>query len=313
MLLPNRHGSSDSYRYGFQGQEKDDEIKGEGNSINFKYRMHDPRINRFFAIDPLASKYPWNSPYAFSENNLIRFIELEGLETKDPFTLVNLWANISGDAELKGKLAGANLKVKGGKWFKGKIGFAIVEGTLNTNGDGGLKIGTAELQIVPTFLGLDKHFTIDGEGSVLEGKVQKLGTIIEDGNFHSLEGDFTALGGKVGGNFGENKFGIGGYVAKYDNGEWTTLKSTGLNGELDLTKEDTRFKKRNKKKNKELNDKKAKTKVGYNSDSNKFSVTLGVSIFKITLEYNATDLIDYFTDDKTEEKSNDSGKSGDNP
>lgn len=36
MLLPNRHGSvdSDSYRYGFQGQEKDDEVKGEGNAAS---------------------------------------------------------------------------------------------------------------------------------------------------------------------------------------------------------------------------------------------------------------------------------------
>jgi RHS repeat-associated protein len=80
MLLPNRHGSADSYRYGFQGQEKDDEIKGEGNSINYKYRMHDPRIGRFFAVDPLAGKFPHNSPYAFSENKTISHVELEGLE-----------------------------------------------------------------------------------------------------------------------------------------------------------------------------------------------------------------------------------------
>jgi len=80
MLLPNRHESSNEYRYGFQGQEKDDEIKGEGNSLNYKYRMHDARIGRFFAVDPLASSYPHNSPYAFSENSVIAFVELEGLE-----------------------------------------------------------------------------------------------------------------------------------------------------------------------------------------------------------------------------------------
>lgn len=68
------------YAYGFQGQEKDDEIKGEGNSINYKFRMHDPRIGRFFAVDPLSPKYPHNSPYAFSENTVINAIELEGLE-----------------------------------------------------------------------------------------------------------------------------------------------------------------------------------------------------------------------------------------
>lgn len=71
------------YRYGFQGQERDDEIKGEGNSLNYEYRMHDPRLGRFFAIDPLAGSYPWNSPYAFSENRLIDCVELEGLEAEN--------------------------------------------------------------------------------------------------------------------------------------------------------------------------------------------------------------------------------------
>ncbi len=83
MLQPNRHKDSKSYRYGFQGQEKDDEIKGEGNSVNYKYRMHDPRIGRFFAVDPLAGTYPWNSPYAFSENVVINAIEFEGLESQN--------------------------------------------------------------------------------------------------------------------------------------------------------------------------------------------------------------------------------------
>lgn len=80
MLLPNRHGNSSDYRYGFQGQEKDDEIIGEGNSVNYTYRMHDPRTGRFFTADPLTSKYPWYSPYQFSGNRPIDAIELEGLE-----------------------------------------------------------------------------------------------------------------------------------------------------------------------------------------------------------------------------------------
>ena len=80
MLVPNRHGSSNSYRYGFQGQEKDNEIKGEGNSLNYTFRMHDPRVGRFFAIDPLTKEYPWYTPYSFSGNKPIQFIELEGLE-----------------------------------------------------------------------------------------------------------------------------------------------------------------------------------------------------------------------------------------
>lgn len=71
---------SGGYKYGFQGQEVDNEIKGEGNSVNYKYRMHDPRIGRFFAVDPLTKKYPHYTPYSFSGNKVIAHIELEGLE-----------------------------------------------------------------------------------------------------------------------------------------------------------------------------------------------------------------------------------------
>jgi len=77
--MPNRNGG-EGYRYGFQGQEGDSEVKGKGNSINYKFRMHDPRVGRFFAVDPLFREYPHYSPYAFSGNKVIAFIELEGLE-----------------------------------------------------------------------------------------------------------------------------------------------------------------------------------------------------------------------------------------
>jgi RHS repeat-associated protein len=70
-----------SYRFTFQGQEHDDELNGSaGTSYAFEYRMHDPRLGRFLSIDPLAAKYPHNSPYAFSENRVIDGVELEGLE-----------------------------------------------------------------------------------------------------------------------------------------------------------------------------------------------------------------------------------------
>ena len=95
MLVPNRHGSSNAYRYGFQGQEKDDELKGEGNSLNYTFRMHDPRVGRFFAVDPLTGKYPWYSPYSFSGNKPIQFAELEGLEEKT----VTLFIDTGGDGE----------------------------------------------------------------------------------------------------------------------------------------------------------------------------------------------------------------------
>jgi|TARA_B110000483_G_scaffold243062_1_gene331132 RHS repeat-associated protein len=79
-LKASRNASTSSYRFGFQGQEVDNEVKGDGNSVNYKYRIHDPRLGRFLSVDPLESEYPWNSPYAFSENRVIDGVDLEGRE-----------------------------------------------------------------------------------------------------------------------------------------------------------------------------------------------------------------------------------------
>ena len=68
------------YRYFFNGQEADNEVLGEGALHAFEYRMHDTRIGRFWSVDPLAGKFPWNSVYAFAENSPIGYLELEGLE-----------------------------------------------------------------------------------------------------------------------------------------------------------------------------------------------------------------------------------------
>lgn len=42
--------------------------------------MYDSRLGRFWSVDPLSNDYPWNSTFAFAENDVIQFIELEGLE-----------------------------------------------------------------------------------------------------------------------------------------------------------------------------------------------------------------------------------------
>ncbi len=75
--------SASGYRYGFGGQEKDNEIKDDGNSLSFKFRIYDPRLGRFLSVDPLAKNYPWNSTYAFAENDVIRNMDLEGAEKYD--------------------------------------------------------------------------------------------------------------------------------------------------------------------------------------------------------------------------------------
>ena len=76
---------SEPYTYGFNGQEKTDEISGSGNHIDFKFREYDPRIGRMWSIDQMFKKYPFYSPYAFSGNRVIDAFDLEGLQpVKEP-------------------------------------------------------------------------------------------------------------------------------------------------------------------------------------------------------------------------------------
>lgn len=78
MLQPNRHGNTGLYRYGFNGFEKDDEIKGNGNHISWGDYGYDPRTGRRWNVDPFFAKYPWQSPYSAMGNNPILHKELDG-------------------------------------------------------------------------------------------------------------------------------------------------------------------------------------------------------------------------------------------
>ena len=85
-FAPNSFGSpmdgrafiGEKYRFGFNGQEKDDEVKGEGNSLDFGARIYDSRLGRWLSLDPLMAKYPSMSPYNFCANNPIKFVDYDG-------------------------------------------------------------------------------------------------------------------------------------------------------------------------------------------------------------------------------------------
>ena len=67
-------------RYGFNGKENDNEVKGEGNQQDYGMRIYDPRLVRFLSVDPLTKKYPELTPYQFASNTPISAVDLDGLE-----------------------------------------------------------------------------------------------------------------------------------------------------------------------------------------------------------------------------------------
>ena len=83
MLQPERHGNTSDYRYGFNGKEMDDEVKGEGLQYDYGFRIYDPRLGKFLSTDPLFQNYPHYTPYQFAGNSPVRFIDLDGLEEAD--------------------------------------------------------------------------------------------------------------------------------------------------------------------------------------------------------------------------------------
>jgi hypothetical protein len=71
-----RQYTSNNYRYGFNGQEKDNEIPSTGNSYTAEYWQYDARLGRRWNLDPVI-KY-WESPYACFNNNPIWVNDIKG-------------------------------------------------------------------------------------------------------------------------------------------------------------------------------------------------------------------------------------------
>ncbi len=74
MQMPGRnYTSTNEYRYGYQGSEKDKELNT--NTYTTLFRELDTRINRWWSRDPKAAASPWSSPYVVNGNNPIIMID----------------------------------------------------------------------------------------------------------------------------------------------------------------------------------------------------------------------------------------------
>ena len=78
MEQPGQQYVASEYRYGFNGMERDDEVKGRGDSYDFGARMYDPRVGRWWSRDALEKKYPSMSPFASMANSPTRIVDGDG-------------------------------------------------------------------------------------------------------------------------------------------------------------------------------------------------------------------------------------------
>ncbi|MDP4265265.1 MAG: RHS repeat-associated core domain-containing protein [Bacteroidota bacterium] len=86
MMMPGRSfvtpSEAKGYRYGFNGKENDNEVKGEGNEQDYGMRIYDTRVGRFLSIDAITKNYPSLTPYQFASNSPIANVDLDGGESK---------------------------------------------------------------------------------------------------------------------------------------------------------------------------------------------------------------------------------------
>ncbi len=107
--MPGRNFSSEKYRYGFNGKEKDKDITA--GDLDFGARIYDGRIGRWLSVDPLQSLIPGLSAYVYCYSSPLRFTDPDGRlgidvvlqmnEKTGKYTVVS----VTYDASLKLKVA----------------------------------------------------------------------------------------------------------------------------------------------------------------------------------------------------------------
>ena len=110
--MPGRTFSSSSYRYGFNGMEKDNEVTVEGGNYSTDFREYDSRIARWLILDPKLVEFPWQSPYVALDNNPLNIIDPTGESGTEPEKYkVEKGNTLSGIAAEKGTTVDEILKI----------------------------------------------------------------------------------------------------------------------------------------------------------------------------------------------------------
>lgn len=115
--MPSRAFNAGNYRYGFNGKENDNEVKGVGNSLDFEARMYDSRLGKWLSVVLLYKTYVEHSPYRFATNNPILYLDFDGREIKpsrnEAFVYEDDIKNIVGNRAVGDQLSKVPLTIHG--------------------------------------------------------------------------------------------------------------------------------------------------------------------------------------------------------
>ena len=80
MMMPGREYQAQPSRFGFNGKENDNDVKGFGNQQDYGMRIYDSRLGKFLSVDPLSNSFPFYTPYQYAGNTPIWATDLDGGE-----------------------------------------------------------------------------------------------------------------------------------------------------------------------------------------------------------------------------------------
>jgi RHS repeat-associated protein len=161
QVMPNRHGNDETYKYGFNGMEKDDEVKGDGNSYTAQFWEYDTRLGRRWNRDPKPN--PSISEYACFANNPILFSDPEGDTIRIPnkgdrkavLKMINHLSVEQYTTDKKGNLKVVEGKTnkKGSQYYSDMLSLGIKDDDLIS-----IEISTKDKVVQPVY---DKNGEID--------------------------------------------------------------------------------------------------------------------------------------------------------
>jgi RHS repeat-associated protein len=128
VQLDGRSMRSEGYRYGFNGQEKTDELSGSGNHTTATFWEYSSRIGRRWNTDPVVKEYI--SPYACFGNNPIFYADPNG----DDWVGCNSNGGDAGNLEWRDDITTEEQAKEMGFDIYHKVG-TVIQGRLNKSDD----------------------------------------------------------------------------------------------------------------------------------------------------------------------------------